>query len=98
MNQERFEELATEALPEVLDELGYPKGNRARLCGWFDFPESLHAQDETDFCLDYADGREGVFQVRVANDLSDSETKAEIKRQLLEHGVVPGVDYVRPSE
>ena len=37
----RFEELALEALPEVLDELGYPQANRGRLCDWFDFPESL---------------------------------------------------------
>ncbi len=94
----KFEELALEALPEVLDELGYPRANRGRLCDWFDFPESLPDRDRTEFCLDFADGRPGYLTVRVPTNLSDAETKAEIKRQLHEYGIVPGVQYVRPPE
>lgn len=97
MNRETFERLAVEALTEVLDELGYPSKGRGRLCNWFEFPRSARTRDEEEFCMDFADGREGVFPICVRRDLADDLAKAELKRQLIEHGVVPGVDYVRPE-
>jgi hypothetical protein len=97
MTRDSFARMAREALAEVLDELGYPKSNRRRLCGWLFFPPPQD-RDDTEFCGDYADGREGFLRICLTREVSDENGKAELKRQLLEHGVVPGVDYIRPSE
>ena len=97
MNRETFQQLASAALTEVLDELGYPASGRLRLCGWTFFPPPQD-RDETEYCADYADGREGFHRMCLPRSLSDEDAKAELKRRLLEHGIVPGVDYIRPTE
>jgi hypothetical protein len=97
MNREAFERISREALTEVLDELNYPKAMRHRLCGLSVDPPPLD-RDEMEYCIQFADRREGYFRFCLPRSLSDEAAKAEIKRRLLEHGVVPGVDYVIPTE
>jgi hypothetical protein len=40
------------------------------------------------FCSDFEDSR-GLFQICVPNHRGEDETREEIKRQILEHGIVP---------
>ena len=96
MNRETFERLAREALKEVLGELAYPSAGRGRLCELAFFPPPQD-RDEMEYCLYYSDGRPGMFRICLSKDLTDELAKAELKRQLLEHGVVPGVSYARPG-
>ena len=97
MTRDNFDRMAKEALTEVLDELGYPRAGRRRLCGWKFFPPPQD-RDDLEFCADFEDGRDKTFRVCLPHTVSDEGGKTEIKRRLLEHGVVPGMDYVRPSE
>lgn len=95
MDRETFERLAREALKEALDEMGYPSAGRGRLCGMGFFPPPQD-RDEMEYCLDYSDGRDAMLRICLSKDLTDELAKAELKRQLLQHGVVPGVNYARP--
>jgi hypothetical protein len=98
MNREIFERIANEAFKEFLDELGYPRQGRKLLCDWFGWTHSAPLDRvETEFCMDFADGREGVFPICVPNGLSEEETKSQITQQLREHGVKPGVTYIPPE-
>jgi hypothetical protein len=98
MNRETFQKIIQEALTEVLDELGYPQSGRSgRLCGISTDPPPQD-RDELEFCAEYADRREGYYRICIPRTATEADAKAEVKRRLTEHGVVPGVGYVRPSD
>lgn len=94
MDRETFEVVARESLTEVLDELGYPRYQHPKVCGWLAWPEYQPSDLEPkEWCAELGDGRkdarESLLRICIPVDTTVEDAKRTIKSLIHEHGLVP---------